>query len=207
MCNISCIITTLSGLLWYILNWLYTYLDKYYIHYTCPSLFQSLDISTFRCVYYHGGHAGSSSWAASSAQGCNVKECERVHKSESLTDFLLGLDCASSVCLLRYKYLQPTISTVCTKYNRLSIISNFFCNYVLLLFTKIPPQSCNDFYIHPTVRLWINSCHRLTGIGMIPILLIARKKIYTYSDKSREEWISLLSFFSALSRKERILLQ
>ena len=33
-----------------ILDWLYTYLDKYYIHYICSSLLQSLDISVFRCV-------------------------------------------------------------------------------------------------------------------------------------------------------------
>ena len=33
-----------------ILDWLYTYLDKYYIHYIRSSLLQSLDISVFRCV-------------------------------------------------------------------------------------------------------------------------------------------------------------
>ena len=34
----------------FILDWLYTYLDKYYIHYICPSLLQGLDISAVRSV-------------------------------------------------------------------------------------------------------------------------------------------------------------
>ena len=44
--NMECIWNTSGN----ILDWLYTYLDKYYIHYIIPSMLQSLDISVLRYV-------------------------------------------------------------------------------------------------------------------------------------------------------------